>query len=124
MNLKITARHEKINNTIKQYLQSKLDVLGKYFDQIKHIEVILDHNKNLYSAEIIVSVLFGGKLISKMSHYDCVAAIDSIIKKIDKQLSKVKGKIKKRTTKSSVRDTDEEVSDRKKYLKFEQEDLY
>lgn len=124
MNIKITARHEKINNAIKQYLQSKLDVLGKYFDQIKHIEVILDHNKNLYSAEIIVSVIFGGKLISKISHYDCVAAIDSIIKKIDKQLSKVKGKIKKRTTKSSVRDIDEEISDRKKYLKSEQEDLY
>lgn len=124
MDLKITARHEKINNTIKQYFQSKLDVLVKYFDQIKHIEVILDHNKNLYSAEIIVSVLFSGKLISKISHYDCVAAIDIIIKKIEKQLSKLKGKIKKGTTKSSVCDTEEKISYQKKYLKSEQEDWY
>lgn len=124
MNLKITARHEKINNTIKQYFQSKLDVLVKYFDQIKHIEVILDHNKNLYSAGIIVTVLFSGKLISKISHYDCVAAIDIIIKKIEKQLSKLKGKIKKRTTKSSVCGTEEKISYQKKYLKSEQEDWY
>ncbi|MFH1230681.1 MAG: ribosome-associated translation inhibitor RaiA [Planctomycetota bacterium] len=124
MNLKITVRHKKINDTIKQYLRSKLDVLVKYFDQIKHIEVILDHNKNLYSAEIIISIIFSGKLISKTSHYDCVAAIDIIIKKIERQLSKLKGKIKKGIKKSSVFDTEEGIPYQKKHLKSEQENWY
>jgi len=109
MNLKITARHGKITEAIKQYIQLKLNILDKYFDRIKHIEVILDHNKNSYSAEIIVSVLLGGKLISKASHYDYVAAIDIIIKKIEKQLSKLKGKIKKVTQKLPVCDAEEEI---------------
>jgi putative sigma-54 modulation protein len=102
MNFKITARHAKINDTISQYLKSKIDILFKHFDRIKSIEVILDHNKKSYCVEIIVSVLPSEKLISKVSDYDYVTAIDSVLKKMDRQLFKAKDKTRKETRKSST----------------------
>lgn len=92
--IKITARHIKITDDIKKHLHSKLDSLERYFDRIKHIEVILDHDKNQFVIETIVSVIRGNKLVSKTSDYNYISAINSIVDKIEKQLTKTKEKIK------------------------------
>lgn len=92
--IKITTRHIKITDDVKRHLQSKLDSLKHYFDRIKYIEVILDHNKDQFVVEAIVSVIRGKKLFSKISDYNYMAAINNTTDKIEKQLIKFKEKIK------------------------------
>ncbi|MBI5777989.1 MAG: ribosome-associated translation inhibitor RaiA [Planctomycetes bacterium] len=92
--IKITARHIKITKDVKEYLQGKFDLLERYFDQIKHVEVILDHDKSKFVIEAIVSVVRGKKLVSKISDYNHMSAINSIVDKIEKQLVKLKEKTK------------------------------
>lgn len=92
--IKITARHIKITDDVKEHLHNKLDSLGRYFDQIKHIEVILDHDKDQFVIETIVSIIRGKKLVSKTSDYNYISAINSIVDKIEKQLIKFKEKTK------------------------------
>jgi len=89
-NIKITARHIKIDEDVKEYIRSKLDTMDRYFDRIKHIEVILDFNKNMFEVEIIVSVMQGKQIVSKVADHNYAAAIDIIIDKIDRQLTKFK----------------------------------
>ena len=94
INIKITARHLKITDEIKHHLQSKLESLKHYSDRIKHIEVILDHNKNQFVVETIVSVIRGKRMTSKISGYNYIAAINNTTDKIEKQLIKFKEKAK------------------------------
>ena len=101
INIKITARHLKITDEIKHHLQSKLESLKHYSDRIKHIEVILDHNKNQFVVETIVSVIRGKKLFSKISDYNYIAAINNTTSKIETQLLRFKEKIKKTHRKPS-----------------------
>ena len=89
-NIKITARHTKISEEVKEYILSKFDPMDRYFDRIKHIEVILDFNKNMFEVEIIISVIQGKKIVSKVADYNYAAAIDIIIDKIERQLTKFK----------------------------------
>lgn len=100
-NIKITTRHIKITADVKQHLQSKLDSLKHYFDRIKYIEVILDHNKDQFVIETIVSVIRGKKLFSKISDYNYIAAINNTTSKIETQLLRFKEKIKKTHRKPS-----------------------
>ncbi|MEW6027284.1 MAG: ribosome-associated translation inhibitor RaiA [Planctomycetota bacterium] len=93
-NVKITARHLKITDEIKDYIHSKLDSLDRYFNRIKHIEVILDHNREQFVIEAVVSVIRGRKLVSKISDYNYILAVNRTVDKIEKQLVKMKEKIK------------------------------
>jgi len=100
--IKITARHIKITDEVKQHLQSKLDSLKRYFDRIKYIEVILDHNKDQFVIETVVAVIRGKKLFSKISDYNYIAAINNTTDKIEKQLIKFKEKTKPPHYKTSL----------------------
>ncbi len=100
--IKITTRHIKITGEVKQHLQNKLDSLKHYFDRIKYIEVILDHNKDQFVIETVVSVIRGKKLFSKTSDYNYMAAINNTTDKIEKQLIKFKDKIKQPHHKTSL----------------------
>jgi putative sigma-54 modulation protein len=107
-NIKITARHTKISEEVKEYIRSKLDTMDRYFDRIKHIEVILDFNKNMFEVEIVVSVIMGRKIISKVADLNYAAAIDIVIDKIDRQLTKFK-EIKKGRRKNTPGKAREEL---------------
>lgn len=93
-NIKITVRHLKVTKEVKLHLQSKLDSLKHYFDGIKYIEVILDHDKDQFVVEALISVVRGKKLFSKTADYNYIAAINNAADTIEKQLIKIKEKRK------------------------------
>lgn len=122
INIKITARHLKITNEVKEYLQSKLNTLDRYFDRIKRIEVVLDHSRNLYELEIVVSVVLGKKIVLKTSHYNYIAAIDILVDKIERQLTKFKEIRKARRINGSIRE--KELARKQEMGGLEQEDWF
>lgn len=99
--INITSRHIKITEEIKGHITSKLDSLDKYSERIKRIDVIIDHVRNLYSLEVIVSVLRGKKIITKVSHYNYLAAVDIVLDKLERQLVKFKEIRKERRSKAA-----------------------
>lgn len=97
--LKITVRHSKITDEFKSYAEEKVEHLHKYLDRIKHIEIILDHAKNNFTAEIIVSAVRGKKLVGKSTDRNYFTALDETMEKMEKQLTKFKELLKYNRTK-------------------------
>ncbi|MFA5794656.1 MAG: ribosome-associated translation inhibitor RaiA [Candidatus Brocadiia bacterium] len=92
--LKLTVRHSKITGEFKEYATQKPEKLHKYLDRIGHMEIILDHAKNNFIVEIIVSTSRGRKLVAKSLDQNYFTALDVTIDKLETQLTKFKEKLK------------------------------
>lgn len=99
MNLKISIHgdHVKITESIKEYVEEKLNKLGKYFDESTEIDVIV--KIKVRGDEQIIEVTVPTKLFTlraEESHKDLYAAIDLVQKKLENQIRKNKSKIANR----------------------------
>ena len=124
--VRITARHTKITDEFKEYARQKMEKLDKYLDRIKHVEIILDHTRNQFEAEIIISVVRGKKLVGKSSDLNYFTALDITVDKMEKQLTKFKELLKKSKTKylylADIAGTPEPEDGR--YAGLDQDDWY
>lgn len=93
MNVKITAKNLELTDAIKNYIEKKLKRIDKYFDYVLDVSVILEVQRNVHSAEILVNAK-GVFLKGLERTEDLYASIDLAIDKIERQLSKYKDKLK------------------------------
>lgn len=91
MQLNISGHHLEVTNSIKNYVQSKIDRLLRHSDRITSTRVILSADKLIQKAEATIHVS-GGELFANSEHEDLYAAIDVLIDKLDRQLIKHKEK--------------------------------
>lgn len=93
MNIQITGKNIELTNAIRSYVEKKVSKVKKYFDQVIDVQVILDVQKNVHLAEILVNAK-GVFLKGLERSEDLYASIDLAIDKIDRQLVKYKEKLK------------------------------
>jgi ribosomal subunit interface protein len=96
MKIQITARHFKAKVSTQDYINEKLESLGKYNETIIHAEVILSYDKppaDTKHCEILLK-LKDKTLTAKKSSAEFEKAIDAAVEKIEAQLYKVKDKQK------------------------------
>ena len=97
MNIKITAKNLELTDALKDYVQKKLTKVEKYFDYLIDINVVLEIQKNVHLAEILVNAK-GVFLKGLEKSEDLYASIDLAIDKIERQLSKYKKKLKEKSS--------------------------
>ena len=95
MNTVIKATHLDLTPSIKQYVQEKVEHLGKFIDALEaKVELERDrhhHTGHVFRAEIMLVV--GGKLMRADSEAeDIYAAVDLVIPKLKEQIAKFKDK--------------------------------
>ena len=94
MKVTVTARHAKFSDRMKAYAVDKARHLEHYFDHLRKLEVILDAGgEDRISAEIIASAVRGQVLVSHSTDATAMAAIDSVVGKMERQLVKFKEKL-------------------------------
>jgi len=97
MTLIFTARHFKAHDTLKEFAESELTKISKYYDGIIKSEVILSFDKPTNSikiAEIIVHANNHHTFMAKEASEDFKISIESAIEKIAIQIKKYKDKLK------------------------------
>jgi putative sigma-54 modulation protein len=96
MKINITARHFKAKESLQKYTSEKLDLLGKYNEDILHADVIFSYVKppiNHKHCEIIIKLKDKTMTATEFSdEFD--KAIDKSLEKIETQLYKYKDKNK------------------------------
>jgi putative sigma-54 modulation protein len=95
MNVQITAKNLELTNALKDYVEKKLAKIEKYFDYVLDISVVLEVQKNVHTAEILVNAK-GVFLKGLERSEDLYASIDLAVDKIERQLSKYKEKLKEK----------------------------
>jgi putative sigma-54 modulation protein len=101
MNVQITAKNLELTNALKDYVEKKLLRIEKYFDYVLDINVVLEIQKNVHTAEILVNAK-GVFLKGLEKSEDLYASIDLAIDKIERQLAKYKEKLKERVINETI----------------------
>ena len=91
MRINFTARHYKPSKRLKEYAQNEVKRLEKYYDGIVDCDIILDYQKDIQIAEVIINV-YGSKLTVTEKTDDVYKSIDSAVSKLERQLKKYKEK--------------------------------
>lgn len=93
MNIHITVKNIELTDAIKSYVEKKVAKVKRYFDQVIDVNVVLDVQKNVHLAEVLVNAK-GVFLKGAEKSEDLYASIDLAVDKIDRQLVKYKSKLK------------------------------
>jgi len=92
MQINIAGHHIELTNSLRDYVESKLEKLERHFDQVVDVNVILSVEKLRQKAEATVH-LSGTNVFAEDTQEDMYAAIDGLIDKLDRQVKKHKEKM-------------------------------
>jgi putative sigma-54 modulation protein len=92
MQLDITGHHLEITDSLRNYVNEKMEKINRHFDNVGNSHVILSVEKNRMQAEAKLNVT-GGELFANAEDEDMYAAIDALIEKLDRQVKKHKEKL-------------------------------
>ena len=92
MKIDITGHHIDVTDSLRDYVNEKMDRVERHFDLVNSAHVILSVEKNRQKAEATLT-LKGNKVFAESVDEDMYAAIDKLVDKLDRQVKKHKEKI-------------------------------
>ena len=93
MQVNLSGHHVDITESLRNYVNEKIERLDRHFDQALDIHIVLTVEKLRHKAEATLHVS-GGNLHADDVQEDMYAAIDGLIDKLDRQGKKHKEKLK------------------------------
>lgn len=96
MQVTVIGRHMDVPPELRDYVEKKLDKLPRFYDRVMMIEVIVEHDQNQNSVEIVVSVAKHREFVAQESSDDLYASFDICLDKIERQLRRHKDRIRNR----------------------------
>ncbi len=92
MNIQVTGRHVEVTDEVRDYVHAKAGKLPRFYDRIHEIEVVLDHQSEQFTAEMIVRAGRKHTFVAHETGPDTFALIDLVTEKIERQLTRHKEK--------------------------------
>lgn len=92
----VSARHMEVTPALKTYAEDKANKLGKYYDLIQEIEVVLDAHKDATRVEMIVNAEHRNTFVAHHDEGDAYACIDGCVHKLERQITEHKKKFRNR----------------------------
>ncbi len=101
MQVSLSGHHVEITDSMRNYVNEKIERLSRHFDQALDIHIVLTVEKLRHRAEATLHVS-GGNLHADDVQEDMYAAIDGLVDKLDRQGKKHKEKLKDHRHKSAA----------------------
>ncbi|WP_435187781.1 ribosome hibernation-promoting factor, HPF/YfiA family [Pseudothioglobus sp. nBUS_23] len=92
MQLNLSGHHLDITSAIRQHTSDKLSKIKHHFDNVMNVNMILEVQKDVQTAEATIHVR-GADLFAKAQSNDMYVSIDQLINKLDTQIIKHKEKL-------------------------------
>jgi len=92
MQLNVSGHHVEITDSLRGYVESKIERLERHFDLVSDVHCILTVEKLRHKAEAKVNVN-GGTIFAETTEEDMYAAIDGLVDKLDRRVRKHKEKM-------------------------------
>jgi len=92
MQLNVSGHHVEVTDSLREYVESKIERLERHFDIVSDVHCILSVEKLRHKAEAKVMVS-GGTIFAETTEGDMYAAIDSLVDKLDRRVRKYKEKM-------------------------------
>jgi len=101
MQISLSGHHVEITDSMRNYVNEKIDKLDRHFDQALDIHVVLTVEKLRHKAEATLHVS-GTSLHADSVQEDMYAAIDGLVDKLDRQGKKHKEKLNNHRVKGEI----------------------
>ncbi|MDH3760363.1 MAG: ribosome-associated translation inhibitor RaiA [Gammaproteobacteria bacterium] len=101
MQVSLSGHHVEITESLRNYVNEKIEKLDRHFDQALDIHIVLTVEKLRHKAEATLHVS-GSNLHADDVQADMYAAIDGLVDKLDRQGKKHKEKVKNHRHKGTV----------------------
>jgi putative sigma-54 modulation protein len=89
----ITGKHIEITEAIRTHAKEKADKLPRFFNQISHVEVIVDASQGKGTeVEVIVRAEHFPDVVASENGLDAYTCLDLAMHKMESQLKKIKEK--------------------------------
>lgn len=92
MQLNVSGHHVEVTDSLRDYVESKIERLERHFDIVSDVHCILTVEKLQHKAEAKVNVN-GGTIFAETTEGDMYAAIDRLVDKLDRRVRKHKEKL-------------------------------
>jgi ribosome hibernation promoting factor len=96
VNMTVEARHMEITDAMRQYVESKLDKLPRFYDSIQTIEAILDREADEAVVEIVVSASRKHTFVAKHRGDEFYGCVDQCVDKVTEQIRRHKDRLRGR----------------------------
>jgi putative sigma-54 modulation protein len=92
MQLNVSGHHVEVTESLREYVETKIEKIERHFDIVSDVHCILTVEKLQHKAEATVNVN-GGTIYADSIEEDMYAAIDGLIDKLDRRVRKYKEKL-------------------------------
>jgi putative sigma-54 modulation protein len=92
MQLNVSGHHVEITESLRGYVQTRIEKIERHFDLVSDVHCILTVEKLRHKAEATVNVN-GGTIYADAIEEDMYAAIDGLVDKLDRRVKKHKEKL-------------------------------
>ena len=103
MQVSLSGHHVEITDSLRNYVNEKIERLDRHFDQALDIHVVLTVEKLRQKAEATMHVS-GANIHADDVQEDMYAAIDGMVDKLDRQGKKHKEKMQSHRSKGAIPD--------------------
>ncbi len=92
MQLNVSGHHVEVTDSLRNYVETKVEKLERHFDIVSDVHCILTVEKLRHKAEAKVLVN-GGTIYADATEEDMYAAIDGLVDKLERRVRKHKEKL-------------------------------
>ena len=94
MEIQITGRHVEVPEDVRDYIHAKIGKLPRFYDRIHNVDVVLDHESEQFTTEVIVRADQRQTFIARETGPDTFALVDLVVDKLERQLRRHKEKLR------------------------------
>ena len=105
MQLDLTGHHIEITDSLRNYVDGKMERIERHFDKLTSTHVILSVESVRHKAEATINMR-GNNVFAESTEDNMYAAIDSLVDKLDRQVKKHKEKITDHHQKDTIPSVD------------------
>jgi putative sigma-54 modulation protein len=93
MQLSVSGHHVDLTDSLRNYVETKIEKLERHFDIVSDVHCILTVEKLRHKAEAKVNVNGGTMIYAETVEEDMYAAIDGLVDKLERRVRKHKEKL-------------------------------
>ncbi len=92
MQLNVSGHHLEVTDSLRGYVETRIEKIERHFDLVSDMNFILTVEKLRHKAEATINVN-GGTIYADATEEDMYAAIDGLVDKLDRRVRKHKEKL-------------------------------
>lgn len=93
LNITVVGRHLEVTNDVKEYVESKVGKLDRFFERLGGVKITLSSEGQEMAVEITAGATKGVQIFAEAKGENLFAALDLAVDKAERQVTKHKEKM-------------------------------